>query len=72
MEDVRKWCKEPENSGKDHQWIQHIKGGSERNTNGGTDFRPLKQQFENRRFHSNEGVEVAVRDLDTQSLRSPT
>jgi len=44
----------------------------ERNTNGETDFRPLKQQFENRRFRSNEGVEMVVREWNTQSVRSPT
>jgi len=49
-----------------------MKDGIERHTNGETDFRPLKQQFENRRFHGNEGVEIVVREWNTQSVRSPT
>jgi hypothetical protein len=39
-----------------------LKGGFERRTSGETEFEPLNQRFVGRRFHGNEGVEIAIRE----------
>jgi len=41
---------------------RRLKSGFERRTIGETEFEPLNQRFVGRRFYSNEGVEIAIRE----------